>query len=318
MEHHTVSVCIPSRNRPVLLREAIQSCLVQTRKPDCIVVGDDSTNGDSEKMIADLAKETDIQIDYRRNSPPLGQNENTNSLFDRATSSHLVLLHDDDVLLPNAVEDLLSCWHEHPTLTAAYGKQYVMSHDGAIDLKGSIGLNSAYCRTPGRSGLQRNDWEVGLLQQFPNDGFMILTSVAQSTRWRPERDVGAGGEFDFGLRLGFTCQDFFFLDRYTMKYRVTKTVSLSNVISSDTALRSYLILEGFDISFLGKSIRTGEAIRRKRMAEMAPVAMMQSIRLGQRQQAWRIYCSSNHGWRRRVSLGGIRRLFQLLLSFVKS
>jgi hypothetical protein len=103
-----------------------------------------------------------------------------------------------------------------------------------------------------------------------------------------------------------------------MKYRMTEGGSISGSKNDDAALRSYLILEGFDNSFLGEAIRTGEAIRRKRMAEMAPLAMMQSIRLSQRQQAWRIYCSSNHGWRRRVSLGGIRRLFLLLLSFAKS
>ena len=309
VERNTVSVCIPTCNRPALLCQAIQSCLVQTRKPDCIIVGD-------EQMIADLVKETDIQIDYRRNPIPLGQNENTNSVFDRATSSHLILLHDDDVLLPNAVGDLLSCWHEHPTLTAAYGKQYVMSHDGAIDLKGSIGLNAAYSRIPERSGLQINDWEVGLLQQFPNDGYMILTSAAQSTHWRPQKDAGDGGDFDFGLRLGFTCRGFFFLDRFTMKYRMTETGTVSDSKNSDTALSSYLILERFNFSLSGEALRAGEAIRAKRMAEIAPLAMAQSIRRGQRKQAFRIYCSRHHSWRKRFSIGGVRRLSMLLLSLV--
>ncbi len=307
----TVSICVPTCNRPALLCAAIRSCMVQTRKPDCIIVGDDSLSDDSERAVLDLSRETGVRIDYRRNLVRLGQNENINSLFDRATTSHLILLHDDDELLPNAVEDLLLCWREHTELTAAFGKQYVMSHDGVVDLPGSVGLNAAYFRTSERAGMQRNDWEVGLLQQFPNDGYMILTSAARLIRWRREDEVGAGGDFDFGFRLGLNCHGFYFLDKFTMKYRLTESDSMSNAASSDTALKSYLVLADFKFSS-----SLAEAIRSRRMAEMAPRAVMQAVRRRELGLAWRIYWSKAHGWRRRFSLGGARRLLFLLLGFL--
>jgi glycosyltransferase involved in cell wall biosynthesis len=317
IERKTVSVCVPTCNRPGLLREAIESCLAQTRQPNRIVVGDDSTNEDSAKMIAGLAHTTSIPIDYRRNPARLGQNGNVNSLFDRTTTSHLILLHDDDVLLANAVEDLLSCWDEIPDLTAAYGKQYVMSHNGDIDLNASAALNRSYFRTSERAGLQKNGWEIGLLQQFPNDGFMIVTSAARATRWRGEKDVGSGGDFDFGLRLGLTHRGFFFLDRFTMKYRVTETGSISGSKNDDAALHSYLILEELKLALPGEAVRQAEAARARKMAELAPRALMQAIRHGERGRAWRIYSSRAHGWRMRASFGGMRRLLLLLLTLVK-
>jgi hypothetical protein len=276
-------------------------------------VGDDSTNDDAENVVADLAKETTIRIDYKRNPVRLGQNGNTNSLFDRATTSHLMLLHDDDLLTPNAVEDLLSCWDEYPSLTAAYGKWYIMSHNGDVDLQASIQYNTAFSRIPERSGLQKNDWEVGLIQQFAGAAYMILTSVAQATRWRPAEVVGAGGEFDFGLRLGMTYHGFYFIDRYTMKYRKTETGSMSSSKYDDAAMYSYVVLEESNFS----SLAGGEALRMKIMDQKSAGAMIQAIRHGQRKLAWRIYCSRHHGWRRRFSPGGVRRLLLLLFSFVK-
>jgi glycosyltransferase involved in cell wall biosynthesis len=309
-ESDTICICIPTRNRPDLLREALLSCLVQTRKPDCILVGDDSTSIESQMVVEEIANGTAIPIRYQRNPAALGQNENINSLYDRAPTTHLILLHDDDLLLPNAVEDLASCWDKHPDLTAAYGKQYVISHTGEIDHNGTVGLNSAYARISDRAGLQLRDWEIGLLQQFPNDGFMILTSVAKAVRWRAASVVGAGGDFDFGLRLGLTHHGFFFLDKFTVKYRKTETGSVSGSKSDNAALRAYLVLSEFPLP------PSANILRLQKMSEIAPRALMQAINHRQFKRAWSIYTSPNHSWNRRISLGGIRRLGLILLGSI--
>lgn len=306
MAQFTVSICIPTCNRPGLLREALHSCVEQTRKPDCILVGDDSANDATERMVWEFATGTHVPIDYKRNVPPLRQSANTNSLFDRTTTTHLMLLHDDDLLLPNAVEDLLACWAEYPNLTAAFGKQIVVSHDGADDLPGSEGLNRAYFRSSEWAGLQANSWEVGVRQQFPNNGYMVLAATARAVRWRSEGEVGNAGDFDFGLRLGLTQEGFFFLDKYTTKVRLTESGSISTSSHDDASLHCYTLLEQCQLPAAG-----GEQLRSKRMAEVAPRAMMQAVLHGHCKRAWEIYVSPYHGWRQRLSLGGIRRIFLL-------
>lgn len=305
MSGNTLSVCIPTRHRSNLLREAILSCLAQTRLPDAILIGDDSEDTVTEEAVRELQKTTPVRIHYQRNSPALGQNENTNSLFDRATTTHLLLLHDDDSLLPNAIGDLIDCWNTYPNLTAAFGKQYVASHDGTIDAERSRGLNAAYHRTPDRAGLQPVSWEVGMLQQFPNDGYMVRSEIARAIRWRPVSVVGAGGDFDFGLRIGLQYDGFFFLDEYTAKYRETATGSISSSSTDDAALSSYLVMKEIALP------KEAEKLRAAKLAALAPRAMMQAVKLGRKKEAARIYFSKHHA-SRALTLGGIRRLLLLL------
>src|SRR5579863_5640188 len=117
-----ISVCIPACNRPELLEDALNSTMQQALQPCEIVVGDDSRNDHCERVVMELRHSTNIPLHYIRNAPPLGQPGNINMLFDAAQGEYLVLLHDDDLLLTNALEDLAKCWTEHPDLTAAYGK----------------------------------------------------------------------------------------------------------------------------------------------------------------------------------------------------
>lgn len=302
----TISVCIPTCDRPELLQEAIRSCTSQARLPDEIVIGDDSSSDRTEQLIEGLREKSPVPLMYRRNAPRLGQNANINSLFDRAQGSHLVLLHDDDLLTPNGLEDLHACWNLHPDLTAAMGKQYVISARGELDLAASEALNRKYRRTAETAGLQTEPWNVGMSQQMPNDGYMVLAEAARVIRWRSKEEVGYGGEFDFGLRLGLAYEKFFILDKYTSMYRLTEGPSISSSSKDDAALRSYQITKGMELPpFM-------EAGRAAKLARSAPHAMMQALRHGKKKEAWEIYRSPSHPWTVRLSPGGLRRLLLLL------
>ncbi len=305
-QSRTVSVCIPTCNRSALLREAVLSCLQQTRPPDEILVGDDSEDDATEAMVRDLQKISHVPIRYHRNVPPLGQGSNINSLYDAASTSHLMLLHDDDLLVPNAVEHLLGCWDQNPHLTAAYGMQEVISHDGVVDSKTTESLNRFFMRLPERSGPQYPAWQAGLFQQFPNDGFMVKSEAARAVRWRPREMVGDGGEYDFGLRLSLAYEGFYFLGEYTAQYRLTSGVSISQSRTHDFTLQSYRILRQARLP------NDAEQLRATKLSLLAPGAMMEAIRLGHRHEALEIYMSEYHGWRRRLSPGGVKRLLRCL------
>ncbi len=303
---HTISICVPTCDRPDLLEEAIRSCTAQTRPPDEIVIGDDSTSDATEQLIHRLRSTSPVPLSYLRHIPRLGQNANINSLFERARGTHLVLLHDDDLLTPNALADLIACWTLHPDLTGAFGKQYVLSHDGVRDVPASERLNQLYRRTGAQAGLQPHGWEVGLSQQFPNNGYMLRSEAARAILWRPVAEVGNGGDFDFGLRLGLRYPKFYFVDTYTSEYRLTSGGSISSSSTDDAALRSYWNVVRMQLP------PEAEACRADKLARSAPHAMMQALRHGKKKQAWEIYRSPSHPWRVRLSPGGLRRLLLLL------
>ena len=302
----SISVCIPTYQRPHLLKEAIYSVIEQTLQPIEIVIGDDSRDDITENMVLDIEKECKIPIIYNRHSPSLGQAKNINYIYEIAKGNKIVLLHDDDLLLPNALADLNNCWDLHPNLVAAYGNQYIISEEGEIDIEHSASLNKMFFRTEDRAGLQKSSIEASILHQFPNDCFMILASAAKSIKWRSYEEVGNGGEFDFSLRLGCAYSNFFFLNKYTAKYRLS-SVSMSKSSNDDAAAQSFNIILNTNVL---EELSWAKDYELKREA---PIAIAQLTNLGKRKEALDIYFSKYHPLSRRLSLGGIRRLLKAFL-----
>ncbi|MGV0024934.1 glycosyltransferase family 2 protein [Phormidesmis priestleyi] len=288
-----VSICIPTYQRPELLRQAIVSCLVQTYSDIEIIVCDDSKDDASEQMVNSLNEE---KIRYYRNQPSLGQAGNVNRLFDLAQGDRLVLLHDDDLLLPDAVQAMSDCWATQPQLGACFGKQYIINMAGEILQTQSQDLNRDYYRTEQYTGLQVSTRWSALVAQFPNDGYMLLTHVARMIRYRNTPDVGDACDFDFGLRLASTSPPFFFLNQYTAKYRLTEKSISSGDNHSDLV---YRLIEALELP------EELESIRSERLKQAAPSAINRWLTIGDKASAYRVYRSAHYPWSKRLAPKGL-------------
>jgi hypothetical protein len=135
---------------------------------------------------------------------------------------------------------------------------------------------------------------------------MVLASAAKSVKYRSYEEIGHGGDFDFSLRLSIKYPNFFFLDKYTAKYRLSSD-AISKSANDDAAAQSFNIVITTDVS---KKLSWAKEYELKRSAT---IAIVQSINLGKKKQAWDIYFSKYHPLSKRLSLGGMRRLLKLLL-----
>ena len=97
----SVSVIVPTYERPDLLRAALDSALAQTYDDFVILVGDNSESDVCEQLVADIA---DPRIRYHRNRPGLGPQGNWLDLVARADTPLVASLHDDDVWEPEFLE----------------------------------------------------------------------------------------------------------------------------------------------------------------------------------------------------------------------
>ena len=291
-----ISICIPTYQRPDILRQALDSCLAQTYPAFEIVISDDSPDQSTEKMVQEWQQHCSQPVRYLRNAPSLGQAGNVNQLFDLARGDRLVLLHDDDLLLPNALADLKACFEAQPNLTAAFGKQYLI--DAAGGHLSDEEVNAQFWRSARFEGQVLSPLEAALVQQFPNNSYLIQTAFARRVRYRSDQLAVIGNrwcDYDFGLRLAQAGASFYFLNQYTAKYR------LSEVAVSKKGFPTYMfsLIESIVVA------PSQQWAKNWALQRLAPIIIYNYIAKGQWRCALRVWLSSAYPWRRKLSKAGI-------------
>lgn len=101
-----VSIMIPTYNRPEYFQLALESALNQTYPHIEIVIGDDSTDDRTEKLIQPyLQKHGNIR--YVRNETNLGQFKNDLQLMEMSAGKYVNFLMDDDLFHPEKIEKMM-------------------------------------------------------------------------------------------------------------------------------------------------------------------------------------------------------------------
>lgn len=236
----TVSVIIPTYHRPAYLKETIQSVWEQTVLPDEIIIGDDSKDDETEKMVnAELIPNSPVPIRYFHHQPSLKEVKNVDFQYAAATGDLVLHLHDDDPIYPKCLELLKAPLEKHPEAIASFGLQHIIDENG--DKTADNGkFNSIYFRTPDREGLT-DGFTAGAVSMFPNNGFMVRRDEVLKIGYSDKGVAGMATDFYFGYRLGKLNKPFFFVNEYTAKIRLTAN-SQSRTSTADNAYRAVKIL----------------------------------------------------------------------------
>jgi len=102
----TVSAVIPTHRRTVLLREAIDSVLHQTRPATEVVVVSDTDDEPTRALVAELGRTARIPVRFVRNDSAPGASGSRNLGAAESTGELLAFLDDDDLWLPDHLEAL--------------------------------------------------------------------------------------------------------------------------------------------------------------------------------------------------------------------
>ena len=121
-----VSICTPTYNRPELLQRAVESCLAQTYPHFEVIVTDNSTNGDSEKL---ASKWTDPRVRYFRNAGNIGPLASVNRAISMAGGKYIKILMDDDLLKPRFLELTVKAMEENPTAGLAMAPMHLIDEN---------------------------------------------------------------------------------------------------------------------------------------------------------------------------------------------
>lgn len=104
MKNLKVSICIPTYNRASLLSLAIRSAILQTYRNIEIVVSDNHSTDNTEKVVRRFK---DRRLVYKKLPKTIRPIDNHNNVMDIASGSYVTILADDDLLKPTYVEKLL-------------------------------------------------------------------------------------------------------------------------------------------------------------------------------------------------------------------
>jgi glycosyltransferase involved in cell wall biosynthesis len=214
-----VTVCIPTHKRLAYLKESVQSALDQTYDRLEILIGQDvdPQSGQLNEEIASwcesmVAKHSHLRYQYNQTNLKLAGN--WNALGGGARGEYLVMIGDDDRLLPNFVEKLVGALEP--------GVQVVFSNQFLIDSTGRRLMDDTYLHT-------KNYWRdripAGILDcaekwvwrnAIPISSAIIMTSAVQKFGFKPELNCP---EIELFVRIAQSGGSFAFVPEYLAEYR---------------------------------------------------------------------------------------------------
>jgi glycosyltransferase involved in cell wall biosynthesis len=247
------SVVIPSRNRPVLLREALQSVLAQTHPVVEVVVVNDGSDGDNEAAYAQLAQEFEPRVRFVNLEHTLrghGQSYAINRGVEAAQGQYVCFLDDDDYWTDN--EHLARAWRALSATDADVYYTNQAAYLGEERVPGPIwleGLDEIIARhdAPDENGV----YSATLADMMAAHGFGHLnTSVVRRSLYL---DIGGMDEniryecdWDFFLRTIDAAGGILFYPGITSHHNApdpTKTVNMSTAVNmlQKMLFRSYVL-----------------------------------------------------------------------------
>ena len=294
----TISILLPTRNRAVLLREAIRSVRAQTHtRWELFVIDDQSTDGTAEVIKEFCAIDSRIRV---LRGPGRGPAAARNVAFPYVQGQYVAFLDDDDLWHRNKLEQQLAVFERFPAAGMVFTDAVVS--DGEQMLKPSV-LPKRHpmlarwvnmCRQQEMSDVCLGWLQREMLQVNPVTLSTALVRRELVDRLGKFREVPAGEGYDFWIRLSGLAP-IAMLDRVTTTYRVTGTSVMGQF--EDRAYRT----REFDADILqGALVSVPAELQpavKRRIVECARVAGWYRLKQGQLGRARKLFLVSlRHKW----------------------
>ena len=209
-----VSIAIPTVERLDYLKEAVASALAQTYDHVEVLIGGDGPTREIEEWSLGIAA-TDNRIRYQRNERCLGLAGNWNALADEARGEFLVIIGDDDRLLPEFVKGLIEIIPA--SAQVAFSNHYLIDSKGVRLEAESRQITSRYHRDKLTAGEVINPAVSVWRNSIPMSAAMVRTQVVQRLHFKEDLNTP---EIEFFARLAQAGGRFFFTPEYLSEYRV--------------------------------------------------------------------------------------------------
>ena len=303
----TISVLIPTYNRPDQFAEALASIAAQDdlARVGEVLVGDDSSTNEFRAANKAVIQASPIAhlVRYLPNNPSKGNYPNQWFLGSMACCEHVLILHDDDHLCPSGLSILATaCDNEQdPRVNIWFGRNLLMDERGQIDPERSV----AHTRRYGRQGPSEVRSVSGwcLTESIPVNCFLL--AKATYLQYMAGPNDGNVGDWGLAVRLANGGAWGRFIAQDVSVYRSQQ----DSVTSRGRGLDAHRWYELAD-----ELVVPPEAVTQKhrQFSYVAPVATIRYVRDGERLNAWRCFLSPYWTWRQRLSVRSGATILMLL------
>jgi glycosyltransferase involved in cell wall biosynthesis len=281
-----VSVIIPTYNRALICRTAVESVLSQTHGNVEVVVVDDGSKDNTRELINGLDKR--VKYIYQANA---GVSAARNTGLGAATGDYIAFLDSDDVWLPWKLEAQLSVLHAYPEAGMVWTDMLAVDENGATLHESYLKLMySAYEYFDRETCFRTNHVLTDIWKGCPNVytdkkcysgnifswmfmGNLVHTSTALLRRERQKKvglfDVDlikSGEDYDFHFR---TCRggDVAYIDVPSIRYQVGAADQLTQPEHMVWIARNNLTTITKMLAVAKDEIRLPRQMIRKRIAQ---------------------------------------------------
>jgi len=99
-----IQIFIATYNRPKLVTKAVSSALNQNYDSYEVIVSDNSTNNETEILLAKIKNE---RLFYKKREPSLHPIDHLNAILADVKSEYFMIFHDDDIMHPDMIRTLM-------------------------------------------------------------------------------------------------------------------------------------------------------------------------------------------------------------------
>jgi glycosyltransferase involved in cell wall biosynthesis len=195
----SVSVLLPTHNRPVWLRVALESVLGGDFRDFEVIVSNSGRPAHTHEL---HERVDDARVRWVEQPPGFGARENFLAALALARGRYVAVLHDDDWWDPRLLASLVPPLEEHPEAVVAFADHWLVDADGRID----VASTDETARTSGRAevapGLHRPLHQLAAREEIPIVGAVFRREAIPPDSFPPE--VGSILDVWVGFLLAVT------------------------------------------------------------------------------------------------------------------
>ena len=293
-----LTVGIPTCNRPILLKNCLESLLSSGLEPSQVIIGDDFPNPETESVISDFKKILPI-LHIKNTSGIKSPVINYYSIIKHASGDWLCIIHDDDFFVGSSVKIKTI----FPYNDFIFTDHWVASSNGDLLKEQTEKYTKLYGRDKLIEGVQTDPLSLFLGKSICWDGFFVKTEIAKSIPYDIKHKFTAG-ELLLLARIIQRCKSAYYSKDRIFAYRLTGDSITSRGWDNSEIYESYCELEVKE----DKHIVLLESLKK----EVLPRAVSDYLRRGEYLLARRLFFSKNYPFPKTINMY-LRMTLQFIL-----